>query len=184
MRLLQLKAVLTYFHVKSMDDLERLMRSWHLRRPAHNLCCVKCMFPWASAFFLSLLILKVLLRIEKTVEAIEPEKWSQTCILCPWEIVSSWVSYICSGFKWTETPRSGTEEGKERPKRHPLALKYNPPKGKVETTRIRSNFESKNLRYIAKLFEDLYVRDLNCKARNRNRNQNQLVRGSIVLRVW
>lgn len=97
------------------------------------------MFPWASAFSPFLFILKVLLRKERTVEAIESEKWSQTCILCPWEILSSCVRYVYSGFKLAETPRSGTEEGKERSKRPPLALKYNPRKSKIESTRIRSS---------------------------------------------
>ena len=70
---------------------------------------------------ISSLGVKVLLRIERTVEAIESEKWSQTCILCPWEILSSCVRYVYSGFKLAETPISGTEEGKERSKRPPLA---------------------------------------------------------------
>lgn len=50
---------------------------------------------------------------------------------------SSCVSCICSGFQLTDTPRSGAEEGKERPKRHPLAFKYNLQRSKTESIRIR-----------------------------------------------
>lgn len=55
----------------------------------------------------------------------------------PLGFVSSCVSCICSGFQLTDTPRSGAEEGKERPKRHPLTFTYNLQRSKTKSIRIR-----------------------------------------------
>lgn len=99
-------------------------------------------------------------------------RWGNSYLdFVPLGFVNSCVSYICSGFQLTDTPRSGAEEGKERPERQPLAFKYNLQNGTHQNKVFRhlcfKAFESKNIQYLAKLSKDVYVRCLNCRAWNR-----------------